>query len=297
MYINKHISRLSLGTAQFGMNYGITNQQGKISIEDMREMLIYANAKGLNFLDTASVYASSEINLGKIGLQKWNVISKIPPVSNKINDEKVSNWIINSVEESLSKLKLKSLYAILIHNPKDLLGKQGKEIFDSLKLLKKMNYVNKVGISTYGDDFLNEIIPHISIDLIQTTFNIFDQRLKKSGWLKKIKEFDIELHARSVFLQGLLLMKKENRPKQFTKWTSFWKKWDEFIKKKNKNSYEICLNFVMSHLEIDKIIIGVDNLAQIKNLIKSAKPINFGITEDFSCSDLDLINPQNWKLN
>ena len=74
MFINKHISRLSLGTAQFGMNYGIANQQGKISIEDMRKMLTYANAKGLNFLDTASVYASSEINLGKIGLQKWNVI-------------------------------------------------------------------------------------------------------------------------------------------------------------------------------------------------------------------------------
>lgn len=297
MLINKHISRLALGTAQFGMNYGIANRQGKISMEDMKEILKYSNKKGMNFLDTAVAYENAETKLGKIGLKKWKIISKISSISAKSNNENIDKWIINSVEKSLDKLKVKSLYAVLIHNPKDLLGKQGKRILKSLQQLKKMNYVNKIGISTYGDDFLNEIIPHTPIDLVQTSFNVLDQRLKKNGWLKKIKQLDIELHIRSVFLQGLLLMKKEDRPSLFVKWNNFWKKWDEFIKKKNKNSYEICLNFALSHPEIDRVIIGVDNLLQIKDLIKLAKPINFGITEDFSCEDLDLINPQSWKLN
>ena len=293
MRIYSNIHRIAIGSAQFGMSYGIANSKGKTSFSELSKILNAASKLGINTIDTASTYGESESNLGKFGVEKWKVISKLPPIN---NSEVISDLITKNFELSLKKLKLKSLYGLLIHRPENLLSDHGKNILKAMQKLKEKGLVKKIGVSIDDINDINLIIPKFSIDLIQTPFNIIDQRLKTSGWLSRIKDLNIELHTRSAFLQGLLLMNQNLRPNKFNRWNKIWENWDKLLKDSEKKPHEICLGFVLSHLEIDKVVLGFDNLNQFLNVLNKAEPIKFNLPLNILCNDLNLINPSHWKL-
>ena len=121
-----------------------------------------------------------------------------------------------------------------------------KDLWNILLKLKDKNLVKKIGYSIYSPTELDELWSFYKPDLIQAPYNIFDRRLDTSGWLQKIHENDVELHVRSVFLQGLILMNKNNRPKKFNRWESVWNEWDEWLEASNTNPISAALSFVLS---------------------------------------------------
>ena len=128
------MSRLALGTVQFGIPYGISNQQGKVSVDSAREILNYAHIRGINTLDTAIAYGDSENCLGQIGVKDWQVISKLCELPIETSD--VLSWVRESVHGSLQRLQISQLYGLLLHSPQQLLIPQGQEIYNALNLLK-----------------------------------------------------------------------------------------------------------------------------------------------------------------
>ncbi len=288
------MSRLALGTVQFGIPYGISNQQGKVSLDAATEILNYAHIAGISTLDTAIAYGDSENRLGEIGVKDWRIISKLPEIPIATND--VLNWVRESVNGSLHRLKIPCLYGLLVHRPQQLLSNTGQEIYNALNLLKKEGLVDKIGISIYSPTELEELCNRFSFDLIQAPFNIFDRSLKQSGWLSRLKLGGVEVHIRSVFLQGLLLMNPPNRPAYFNRWQPIWTEWEKWLYTNNLTALQACLSFVLSDPDIDRVVVGVDSLSQLQEILAATTIEVVKPPDKLCCDDPDLINPARWQL-
>jgi len=287
------LSRLVLGTAQFGQSYGITNQIRQVSLAQASEIIRYAAASGINTIDTAISYGPSERWLGLIGISQWNIITKLPAVSD--DNCNITEWVEASVKASLSRLKISHLYGILLHRPEQLMGPHGEKLYKALNLLKEKDLVSKIGISIYDLNELNMIIPKFSLDIVQAPFSIIDRRLLCSGWLKQLYSSGIEIYVRSIFLQGLLLMCSSERLKKFHRWELLWYQWDEWLNDVKLTPLQACIRYVLSFQEINKVIVGVDNLNQLKEIILESNGTLPPVPKDLQSHDINLINPMRWS--
>jgi aryl-alcohol dehydrogenase-like predicted oxidoreductase len=285
--------KLAMGTVQFGLPYGISNSNGQTTLEEASRIIDLARISGVSLLDTAMAYGESESRLGQIGVDSFKVVTKLSELPEKCSDLK--KWAREQIEGSLQKLCLKSLYGLLLHSPGQLLGSQSYSLFAALKDLKKCGLVEKIGISIYSPFELDDILPLFPVDLVQASFNLIDQRLIKSGWMRKLHADGIEIHVRSVFLQGLLLTPLDQIPSKFARWSFLWEKWHDWLSQTKISPQAACLSFVKSIPEIDQIIVGVETQQQFTEILDS---MNSSIPTAFphiECADLDLINPSYWS--
>lgn len=286
--------KIALGGAQFGMNYGIANSKGQISKSEAQAILLKAGEKGVTLIDSAIAYGNCESILGELGVSKFDIVTKLPSLPRSNCD--VNKFVHASILESLSNLKIRSLHGLLLHNSSDLLGDKGEQLAKSLLELKKDGLVKKIGISVYSPKELDLIIPNFDLDLVQAPYNLLDQRLVKSGWLSRLVKLGVEVHSRSVFLQGLLLLSRESIPVKFSQWMHIFDDWHRWLRESTLSPVQACLSLPLSCEGISKIIIGVDSLNQlnqIMDMVGSDKRIEY---PNLSCDDEDLLNPFNWGL-
>ncbi len=286
---------LALGTVQFGLLYGVANRTGQVSRDEAKAILSYAWAMGLDTLDTAVAYGDSEERLGEIGVGQWQIISKLPAIPESCED--VGGWVQDSVLGSLARLRLPKLRALLLHRPQQLLGPEGNALYRALVTLKNQGKVEKIGVSIYGPDELDALWPRFQFDLVQAPFNIIDRRLALSGWLNRLHEAGTEVHIRSVFLQGLLLMKAANRPVTFSRWQPLWSQWDRWLDDQALTPLQACLGFALSQSGIGRVVVGVDSLKQLQEILASVKNSALTPPKSLMSEDLDLINPSRWTAH
>jgi aryl-alcohol dehydrogenase-like predicted oxidoreductase len=286
------MNRLALGTAQFGLHYGIANQSGKVALSTARALLQFAARNDIDTIDTAISYGDSETCLGEIGTENFKIVTKLPPIPD--NFIEVSNWVAEQFSLSLGRLNVTEVYGLLLHKPEQLLGSNGKALYRALRVLQDNGQVNKIGVSIYAPTELDELIPQFEIDLVQAPFNVIDRCLYSTGWLSRLKELGLEVHTRSTFLQGLLLMETDEMPYKFARWNSLWLRWQKWLKDRNISSIQACLAFPLSFPEIDRVVVGVESVSQLEQILSSA--INFPELDlpDIQCSDVNLINPSRW---
>lgn len=287
--------KISLGTAQLGLPYGITNSHGQISLDNSRLLLDFALKNKINFIDTAISYGDCEQRLGQIGIKKWDVITKLPKIPEDCKN--MSEWVFDQIKSSLKKLDIKQLYGVLLHSPEQLLNKQGALLFKILENLKSDGLCKKIGISIYNPSELDDLMGLFKIDLIQTPFSILDRRIYDSGWLNKLSDKGVEIHARSVFLQGLLLISKEEIPEKFSDWSFLWNDWEAWLNENNLPALDACLSFVNSFSQISKIIVGVNSLEQLSKILNSSFHTKLPkFPESFYIDDDNLLNPSKWTI-
>jgi aryl-alcohol dehydrogenase-like predicted oxidoreductase len=292
---NQSNSKLALGTVQFGLPYGIANQQGQVNTLEVRKILEFAISSGIDTIDTAIRYGNSEQCLGTIGVQNLNVVTKVPPLPDLIND--IQTWVDTQFHDSLKRLNISKLYALLLHRPIDLVGRHGQALYRALLDLKEQGLVEKIGVSVYSPDELRILMPLFSIDIVQGPLNVIDRRLENSGWLAKLKDQDIEIHTRSVFLQGLLLMSKTARPEKFSTWETLWNNWHNHLDSSGvdfeKFALSASLSYPLSLPEVDRVLVGIDSCNQLESIIIASQQTNIDIP-DVCCNDERLVNPANW---
>jgi aryl-alcohol dehydrogenase-like predicted oxidoreductase len=284
--------KLMLGTAQFGLDYGISNLSGKTQRQEVEKILRKGAAGPTPFLDTAYSYGDSEKVLGNFNeiLKKYSVVTKLPYIDKNNSD------IQASFETSLKRLGLDKVYGLLFHDPQDLLGSRGLEHYQALLNLKEIGKVQKIGVSVYAVGQLKEILENFEVDLVQIPVNIFDRRFLRGGFLRELKDKGIEIHARSVFLQGLLLMETTGLNPFFEKIKPLLASFREQVLKKGYSPQEVCLAFVKAIDEVDRIVIGVNDLSQLEELISIYdRKIDFNYSH-FESSDENILLPSNWKL-
>jgi aryl-alcohol dehydrogenase-like predicted oxidoreductase len=287
------MNRLVLGTVQFGMPYGVANKSGQVTRLAAKAMLKVAKEKGICTLDTAIGYGESEICLGEAGITEFKLVTKIPAVPDDCLD--VASWVQGQVNESFSRLGVSSVYGILLHSSSQLLRKNGQALYQALQNLKISGQVQKIGISIYSPCELEKLTHYFDFDLVQAPFNLFDHRLVTSGWLQKLKSKDIEVHTRSAFLQGLLLMSKDKIPAKFQLWSSLFDEWHEWLSQHSISAVQACLAYPLSFPEIDHVVVGADSVSQLEQIIHAAQAPMPEDLPDLHRDDESLINPALWS--
>lgn len=295
-YLFNHKSRINLkndfrkkiiiGSANFTQSYGLKNK--KLKSNEIKKILNFAKKNKIKKIDTADAYVQNT-NIFRDYANSFSLISKINPDKSWISLQHCEQ----ELKKHIKKLKHK-IDTILFHNVNILYTKEGKQIYQNLKVLKKKNYFKKVGISIYDPDCLNYLMSNYSFDIIQCPFNVFDKRMIFSGWLKKLKKKNIEVHARSIFLQGVLLNKKYSLKNYFIKWKKQFDKWFEYLKKNKISEIDFCINDIMKY-NFDKIVIGVDNLKNLEEIFNFKLLSDKKKLIDFTINDLNIIDPRKWK--
>ncbi len=292
------MSKLALGTAQFGLNYGVANQIGQVSESDVSKILEFASLEKIDTLDTAIAYGNSEKVLGNIGISHFQVVSKLPALPDLV-DLDIESWVKLQVRDALIRLNVQSIYGLLLHRSQNFLGQSGIELLKALMLLKECGLVKNIGISIYNTSELDQLdqLGYLKkIDIVQAPLNIIDRRLETSGWLSRLHALGIEIHTRSTFLQGLLLCPLEKIPSKFRRWSHIWDRWSCELAKKSQLPAQACLAYPLSLPEISKVIIGVDSECHLKQLILATKKNPTQMDYSFMASDDEmLINPSNWS--
>lgn len=289
-------SRIALGTAQFGLAYGVANQLGQIKPGEAGDILRRAQAAGMDTLDTAIAYGDSEKILGSLGVRQWKLVSKLPALPETSAD--TAAWVRSELEGSLTRLGVPKLHGLLLHRSQQLLGPQGAALYAALRDVQQLGLVDKIGVSIYGPEELEALWPKFRFDLIQSPLNVFDRRLASTGWLERMHQAGTEIHVRSVFLQGLLLQPAGQRRAEFSAWQDLWLKWDDWLAAERLSPLRACMMFALSRPEIGRAVIGVDGVGHLDEIL-AASPASTDLIDfpDFlESSDLRLINPTQWKL-
>ncbi len=286
--------KLALGAAQFGQVYGVANQRGQVSLVEASQILAAGRLAGIDTIDTAIAYGDSEACLGQANVFGLKVVTKLPPVPAQCTA--VSAWVRSEVIASLQRLRIEGLYGLLLHQGGQLGEECGAELAASLKALKAEGLVQKIGVSIYAPDGLEIATAAGVLDLVQAPFNLFDRRLNDSGWLQRLAEHGVEVHVRSAFLQGLLLMRAAAVPNKFSPWAKQLGTWHDWLAAHpNVTAAHACLAFVTSYPQVDRVVVGVDCLAQFEQLLKAAVLPLPEALPNLSCTDEMLINPSNWN--
>jgi aryl-alcohol dehydrogenase-like predicted oxidoreductase len=292
--------KLALGTAQFGLDYGISNRQGKVSKTEIKEILDQAFSVGISTLDCAAMYGDSEQVLGQlIPNSNFNVITKIPPLAPE------QESLLDYFDQSFRKLQQQQLHGLLLHQADDLIiHPKRKQFFQQLEVLKKQKLIKKIGASLYNPTQLHDIAQHFPIDFAQVPINIFDQRFLAPDIIKLCQEKKIKLHARSLFLQGLIFFNKQELPQYFHPFESKLAAFTLLAKHLNCSKLTLALAIVAqeshdySHI-IDKLIIGVCNCQELNELVlayQHAKVLAISTDELSKLVDqrIEFINPSYW---
>jgi aryl-alcohol dehydrogenase-like predicted oxidoreductase len=286
--------KLAIGTAQFGLRYGVANTGGQVCLDEASRILQLALDKGLDTLDTATAYGSSEDVLGSIGVTDWRVISKIPALPPDVSD--VYLWVLGQVRHSLERMRLKSLDAVMMHKPSDMLGSNHKAYLRAFESIKSEGWTGAVGYSVYSPEELTDLCNLMWPDIVQVPFNVIDRRIKQSGWLDRLNERGTRVHVRSVFLQGLLLMPAQARPPWFSRWNQLLSRWDQLCVDSGASPAELALNFALDEPGIERVVVGVESSKQLAQLLDTqARQVGF-ILDGLACEDAELIEPYRWKL-
>ena len=286
--------KLSIGTAQFGLDYGVANSEKKYSQDAVNNLIKLCRSHEVLSLDTAINYGDSETKLGKAEISDFQIVTKLPSIPESSID--IKKWIINQVLSSLNRLNVSSVHGILLHDPSQLHTDLRDRILNSLETLQRDGYVKKIGISVYSPQEIEKLSMIDTFEIIQAPFNIMDRRLDTSGMLNKLSTNGVEIHVRSIFLQGLLVMNPAKRPDYFKKWSHLLSIWDNWIVDNNLNPIEVCINFIKQFSQINNCVVGVDNLHQCHDLISI---FSNEVSYDFpkiSSEDTNLVNPGNWKF-
>lgn len=289
--------KLGLGTVQFGMPYGISNNSGQVEATEIRKILQLAASNSMQVLDTAQGYGNSEVVLGENLPPSHNfliVTKTLPLTTNQVQSEHVSK-IEASFYDSLHNLRQSSVYGLMIHHSADLLSPGGDRLYDLLQRFKAEGLVKKIGVSVYDKDEIDRLFEKYPFDLVQLPLNVFDQRLVRDGTLQRIHEAGIEIHVRSVFLQGLLLMPTAALPPYFERLKSHHGAYLQVLKQADVSPLESALGYIHNQLEVSSVLVGVESRVQLEECLLATRNVPSLEFARFAIDDPKILDPRSWR--
>ena len=285
------MNRIVLGGAQLGLPYGILNGGETLSREEVARILDTAVDHRIDSIDTAIAYGQSESIIGATSQNRFKIISKLPPLPVDISN--VSEWVHSQVQGSLSRLKCTSLDALLLHRPQDLTGAQGAELYAAIGLLMAEKVIHRFGVSIYSPDDLEGIIGTFDIHVVQAPLNVFDRRIL--GVTNRLSALNIEVHVRSVFLQGVLIASPKDRPQRFEPWSEHFALFDEWVRSSGVSAMACCIGFALQQPGIAKLVIGTTSAESLDEIMNSIPNSVLEVPTHLQSSVEQLIDPRFWN--
>jgi aryl-alcohol dehydrogenase-like predicted oxidoreductase len=289
--------KLGLGTAQFGMSYGISNLEGRTTIEEAARILNLAAKKDVRVIDTASGYGNSEETIGRViksNFSDFLIVTKTPQFGVQAISESEGDLLESTFRESLTRLRRRAIYGLLVHHASDLLLPGSDILWDRMQQLKTSGLIQKIGVSVYHPAEADNLMERRNLDLIQLPLNLLDQRFLKSGCLQKLQRLGVEIHVRSVFLQGLLLMNADELADYFNPVKATLKLFQQFCHERQVSRVEAALGVVCHLPEVSRIICGVNNSGHLLQLIEAERHAPSVDFSAFAFEDIRILIPSFW---
>ena len=290
--------RIGLGTAQLGLDYGISNPEGKPPFEEAERILETAARQGIRVIDTAPSYGDSEQVLGEILPPRsgFEIVTKTPVFRRDRLTGRDVVLLEETFHRSLQRLGVRSAYGLLAHHAEDLLGDGGDRLFEGMCRLKAEGLVARIGASVYTSRQIDDILERYTMEVVQVPVSVLDQRLIASGHLARLKERGVEVHARSAFLQGLLLMDPDSLPPYFHGVRGHLREFQREARCRGLSPLQAAIGFLAGIPEIDVMIAGVNDHLQLEAICRAARPIPTEGFAGFAISDPAILNPSEWRV-
>lgn len=290
--------KLGLGTVQFGLEYGISNTEGQTSETEAARIVTVAAERGIRVIDTAELYGNSETVLGRVlpRPHEFGIVTKTVRFDAARITPDDADRLEAEFRASLERLGCPAVYGLLVHNADDLLLDGWELLWERLIEQRQLGRVEKIGASIYSAKQIDALLERFTIDLIQLPVSVFDQRLIADGTLAELKLHGIEVHARSAFLQGLLLMPPKEVPSYFEPIRQYLADYHMFLAEQGITPQEAALGFLEARDDIDVIVCGVNNCQQLIELCAAARPLAGIDFSRFALTDDNMLNPSRWRI-
>ena len=281
--------KLAIGTVQFGLDYGISNQNGQVSKNEIKYILDFASENGIDTLDTAKSYGNSEVSIGyylKQSDNSWNIITKVSDCE---------KTVIQQIQNSIEKLSVKPT-VVLAHSAKLFLN---SEFQSEIQKAKEKQLIQYFGVSLYNEEEINQVLEtDLKPEIIQLPMNILDTRLYRNAVLGKIFDKGIKIHVRSAFLQGLFYLSEIDLVDRFEDVVPYLDILKTISAKAGLTLAEFSLLWLVSLKEVSKVIIGVDNVNQLRAHLETLKKnVDESIFEEalsIHYENENILNPSLW---
>jgi aryl-alcohol dehydrogenase-like predicted oxidoreductase len=282
--MNEHASRLGLGTVQFGQAYGVSNTAGQVPSAEASAILAYAARAGMRVLDTAANYGEAEHVLAALDTKPFRIVTKTIGFSHGLAA------VIARARQSAETLHADT---VLVHAAGDLKGPEGNAYWKALLDLREAGLFRRIGISTYVTDDPAALGARFKPDVIQLPFSLLDQRLLADGSLARLADLGVEIHARSLFLQGLLLM--EAPPPKLQDAAPHLSRLRAALKEAGTTPLAAALGFVLSRPEITIGLVGVTRKQELEEILSAAQsPLPVLDWASLALSDERILTPSLW---
>ncbi|MBX9567005.1 aldo/keto reductase [Aeromonas hydrophila] len=278
--------RLALGTVQFGLDYGISNHDGQVSDEELDTIIALASQAGIDTLDTAQAYGNAELRLGQRDITGFTLIDKLAP-GLPLSD------VQSAVNNSLHLLGRKRLDGLLLHRSQD----ASAAMFELLTELQRQGTIGKLGISVYSPEELDAwSAAGYPLELVQLPANLLDQRFLRTGWLDKLAEMGCEIHVRSLFLQGLLLMQPTQRADYFQRFATALERFDHWHP--SMAPLGKALSIMTALPQVSRFVVGVCHAQELAAIVAASHALheyNEADIAPLASMEQGLINPGLWR--
>jgi aryl-alcohol dehydrogenase-like predicted oxidoreductase len=285
--------KLGLGTVQFGLAYGVANRVGRPGRGEVRAILEQAARSGVRVLDTAPAYGDAETLLGELASSPsaFDVVTKTPAALRSVRP----GALTEALEASLRRLGRDAVHGVLVHDARDLLGDAGPRLFDELERARSRGLARRIGVSVYDPATAVELAGKFALDLVQLPLSVLDQRAVSSGALDRLAERGVEVHARSVFLQGLLLMDSRSIPEPLASARPAVERVAARAAQLGRTPLELALGFAASFVGVRTVLCGVDSAAQLVQLAAAARTeLDPRTLSDVAIHDIAILEPSRW---
>ncbi len=283
--------QLGLGTAQFGMHYGVANRRGQTPEAEVGAILERAADTGFVVLDTAPAYGDAEAIIGRLGVAKrFRVVTKTPQFRGRYRAGDVSD----AAAASRARLRVDRLDTILIHHPDDIRGRYSERIIDELLTLKSRGEVERIGLSIYDRGDITRFQRLDAIDVVQLPLNLFDQRLLLDGTVESLASRGVEIHVRSIFLQGLILSSSEAIPPPLLPLRPWLDRLSSEVAARGIDPLSAALGFIRHLTAVAVALIGVEQLAQLEAILSAWARAPAFDASPYVDTPADLVDPRRW---
>jgi aryl-alcohol dehydrogenase-like predicted oxidoreductase len=295
--VKNKFSNVILGTAQLGLNYGISNKNGPPSNKQANDLLSYAASQGVALLDTAQAYGASEDVIGDYSKTRFEVQTKVGRFPE--SDQDFGEWLVSRVERSRERISDHNLKTVFFHDPSQFHGELQSRSISAIQHLRQVFPALEIGASIYDPSEWQHLREIEEISTYQVPYSILDRRFERNGIIREVVDSGKSVQARSIYLQGLLLMNLNQVPKYFQRWLPVIESFHAFCTKNKIAPIAAASNFVLSNPLFSGVLMGFNRKEEFQELIYESILIEGSLIQypDFGEQDPELLDPRIWKTN